>query len=242
MFTARAITSPRMISEIMRLHAHRQLGPMPERHDVGRAERGAVRQPEVEVVDEQRPPAGRRQVGVGVLHEREVGIFRDAMSACGGAAPVDLPVQERERDDRVQPNECSRREQRVGAVQFLVTAHQLGDQHDRLRCGARDEHGHQNEAERARAARLPIDSSGVGDRVCHEQCGQQRRLGPLRQQAVAVRKQQRDEDRHKQRQRRGPATLTPKVVDLLLPQGAACRAIKLRRIVPSATPVATVRS
>ena len=43
---------------------------------------------------------------------------------------------------------------------FLVAAHQLGDQHDRLRCGARDEHGHQNEAERARAARLPVDSPG----------------------------------------------------------------------------------
>jgi hypothetical protein len=44
------------------LHAHGQLGSMPKRHHVGRAEGGGVRQAQVEEIEEQRLPPRRSSI------------------------------------------------------------------------------------------------------------------------------------------------------------------------------------
>ena len=69
------------------LHAHGQLGPMPQRHDVGRTERGRVCQAEVKVVKEQRPPAGGRERSGSCAP----GTLGGGILRCGERAPLGRP-------------------------------------------------------------------------------------------------------------------------------------------------------
>ena len=65
-----------------RLDCHGDLGPGHQWHGVGWAERKRVGEAQVQVVDEPGPPAGRRQVGVQLLRERQVRVARRAPAFC----------------------------------------------------------------------------------------------------------------------------------------------------------------
>jgi len=77
-----------------RLDGHGQLAPAGERHHVRRAERGGVREAEVEVVGELRTPARRGNDRVEVLGKRQVREFRRIPDACLWTASVQQPVEE----------------------------------------------------------------------------------------------------------------------------------------------------
>ena len=97
MLTARATTRPTVISDDERLRAHQPLGGRRQRHRVGGAERGRVRERNVQVVDQPGHPVRRRPAGIGHLREQEVGTVALVPRArAGRAAPVDLPVPEPE--------------------------------------------------------------------------------------------------------------------------------------------------
>ena len=86
MFTARAI-QPEDDQGDQGLRAHGQLGPMAKRHDVGRAERGRVREAQVEVIEEQWAPAWRRDCRVQLLGERQGGVARGRWTRAAGPPP-----------------------------------------------------------------------------------------------------------------------------------------------------------
>ena len=92
-FTARATINPRSASATVACSDHRVLRPVRERHHVGRAERRRVREAEVQVVEEDRPPARRRELGAHVLREREVDRGR-VDGARDRAAAVHQPVEQ----------------------------------------------------------------------------------------------------------------------------------------------------
>src|SRR5207248_10703999 len=74
-----------------RLNAHHELGGLRQRHRVGRAEGGRVRERHIEIVHEPRPPARRREARVLHLGELEVGQRLWIEEAKDRAAAVHLP-------------------------------------------------------------------------------------------------------------------------------------------------------
>ena len=112
--TARATTSPTTMSAMIDCSAIVSFAHVRHRHHVGRAERGARRQAEDQVVGELRPPAGRRELGARLLREEEVGVRPLAAVARERAAAVELPVEEaedhrRSRARRARPRRAARR-------------------------------------------------------------------------------------------------------------------------------------
>ena len=70
-----------------RLRPHRDLGPRHHRHRVGRAERVRRREPDVQVVDELRAPARRRQVGLVCCGKAKSGYWGMPWARAAGPPP-----------------------------------------------------------------------------------------------------------------------------------------------------------
>ena len=83
---------------------------MGERHHVGRAESGRVREAEVQIIEEDRSPAGRRELGAHVLCEREVDRGR-VPGAHERSAAVDQPVEQSKAEVVAEPHEPTRGEE-----------------------------------------------------------------------------------------------------------------------------------
>ena len=93
-----------------RLKTHGQLGAVTEGHGVGRTKCRRVGQREIEVVDERGLPVGCQLPSfVGVLCEEEVGRLGEIrLRPRNWTAPIELPVDEREREDDCGPEDESR--------------------------------------------------------------------------------------------------------------------------------------
>ena len=111
-FTALAITSPITVSEMSDCHAIVSFAQAV----IGMTSVGLnavlVVMPEDEVVDVDRSPARRRQLGVHLLREREVGMGSLPPVAGERPAAVELPVQQPEDQGVPEPDERAGGEQR----------------------------------------------------------------------------------------------------------------------------------
>ena len=159
------MTRPTIANEISACEPIATLAHGHHRHRVGRAERVGRREPDVQVVDELRSPAGRRQVGTGLLWEGQVRIPGHAVGACGRPSPVEPPVQERERDVVAEPDLGAGDEQRHRLVGDLRVCEQGVDQ-DRRRS---ERAGEQDRDERDRRPAQP--------RRLRDRCALGRRTG-----------------------------------------------------------------
>ena len=160
-----------------RLHQHRHLRPHADRQGVRGAERGRVREREVEVVRIRRHPALRDEFGCGVLREREAHPSRGAGGALLRSSPIELPVPEAEHDDVRHPDQRSPTEQRRGVdavharddvVHQQDGAERVGDGHD---ADQRDRAGPKRRG-------TPVDPARVADDDDHQQDDLQHREQP----------------------------------------------------------------
>jgi hypothetical protein len=127
--------------------------PAAERQRVGRAERGRVRERDVEVVEEERPPAGLDEHRLGLLGEEEVALGRGRGGAAERPAAVELPVPEPEQEHVHDPHVDGRPQQGRG-VRLRAVHQQVDEQDDRGRVrGAHD----RDRPEREAAAREAED-------------------------------------------------------------------------------------
>jgi hypothetical protein len=102
--------------------------------------------PRMEVVDELRPPAGRRELGAHLLGECEVGVLVLAAVAGQGATAVEQPVEEPEDETVAQPDQSAGGEEWPGRLRDRGASDQIGDQDG----GRRHGHYHERENERDR--------------------------------------------------------------------------------------------
>ncbi len=168
-FTARAMTRPSTVSEISDCSGHRELRPVLHGHHVGRAERGARRDAEDEVVDVVRTPARRRQLRAQLVREREVGIRVVAAVASERPAAVELPVEEPEHERVARPHERTRRQDRCRRFRELAARDDVGEQ-DRI---GHEHHPHQQQDQRDGERTEPPRAAGEVHRVGREQGDQQ---------------------------------------------------------------------
>jgi choline dehydrogenase-like flavoprotein len=191
-----------------RLQDHRVLGPERQGHHVGRAERGRVREAEVEVVEEHRPPARRGELGAQLLREGEVD--RDVLPrARERAAAVDQPVEHREREVVPEPDQAAGCEQLLRRVRHADALDQVVDQDRRGPEGGGNEQAHEPHDQRPQPPFARCQAGRVAEEQEEEQHALDRRQQPrhvdyaLRREPEAESDVQ-DEERE-QRQGRRPA-------------------------------------
>jgi hypothetical protein len=139
--TARATTRPRTANEMAACTVIAI--PRRQRHGVGRAERRGVRERQVEIVDETRPPVRGGDVGVHLLWEREVRMIGEPVRSRCSPSAVELPVERRECDVVRDPHDRSSRQQRPRLVGMRAPDDQLVDETGGGPQGLGDQHGHQ---------------------------------------------------------------------------------------------------
>src|SRR5215467_8612951 len=190
-----------------RLYGQRRLGPASERHHIGRAERGGIGKAEVEVVEELRTPARRRNDRVELLRERKLGGLRRSPEERIGAASVYNPVQECEGNDRVQPDTEPDAEKTGWAVRFRAALHEIRDEPDGDSRGFRDQYHHEHKGQSPDGSQPTVAVSAVGGDDGHQQQRNDRWDYPARTQAEPRRQEQRHGDRQGQCDQQRPALL-----------------------------------
>ena len=112
-----------------------------KRHCVGRTECSRVRERQVEVVEEERPPAGPCRLGLGLLWEDEVPVgFGVASSRACGPAGVEFPEPERE-DEDVQAPHVDAGAQELARLRLGAVDEQMNEPDDRCTVGRTDDPG-----------------------------------------------------------------------------------------------------
>ena len=87
-----------------RLHEHRVLGSVCEWQHISRTERRRIREAEVQIVEKDRPPAGRREFCAQLLREGEVDRTR-LLCPHDRPAAVHQPIEHPEREVVAEPDE-----------------------------------------------------------------------------------------------------------------------------------------
>ncbi len=159
-----------MTSDIAGLDEHRHLRPRAHRERVRGAERGGVRVGEVQIIGIHRTPVRRRQLGSGVLREREARLDAGVGRALGRTAAIELPVPEAEDDEVGEPDrgaapaeQVRRPAQTVRAVQDVVDeqahAGHRADRHDRDQHDRRSTSLHRAAVDAPGSRRITISNS-----------------------------------------------------------------------------------
>src|SRR5580700_10746223 len=89
------------------LDRHGEVGPPGDRHHISWAERGGVRESKVEVVEKLRSPSWPLDPGIEVLGKGQIRELRRPSGPCLRAFAVKLPVEKREADNQVEPDQGS---------------------------------------------------------------------------------------------------------------------------------------
>ncbi len=220
-----------MASETTGLYRHRDLGPRHERHHVGRAESGRIREAQVQVVHEPGSPARRRDPGVHVLGEGEVDVGRHVVCTRRRTASVELPVEQGERDVVRYPHGRAGREEIACRIRLRAAVDEVVDQLGRRPQRSENEHGHKADGEHPELPGAPRDRAGIADDQGDEQAAFDEWKQPPRPETQLVPEDDREHHRREDGGHHRPARLAG---DVLLPIFGV-RRVSAHRWTPAAT-------